>query len=330
MEHGLSSFVNFSYYPVNHVDGATGAFVCQSVDNGTVTDLDCEGTRYDSCLVDVYGGGGVAKQRGIARFLRCYEGPYANEEALANASRREPCFRAAGLAFAPVRACYANRARVSQLAQRFNRSKALMMASLGAAHAPWDPGYFPHIFVDGKHQWNMTWTSLTRTLCAAIADSDGVVQGPPACAPVRLRLRFTVSGSDAVSGLGSGSSSGAPDRDWRGAVVQAVNGAASEDAFPRHFETDDDGSGYPGHAYGGHSYVNARAVDADSSTCGTSTRGSSTAAVAVDCVVVVLRAFSANALSGVQSRSAGVFQSTLATALHVPADAIGDVLIQEL
>ena len=205
--------MNFSYYPVNHVDGATGAFVCQSVDNGTVTDLDCEGTRYDSCLVDVYGGGGVAKQRGIARFLRCYEGPYANEEALANASRREPCFRAAGLAFAPVRACYANRARVSQLAQRFNRSKALMMASLGAAHAPWDPGYFPHIFVDGKHQWNMTWTSLTRTLCAAIADSDGVVQRPPACAPVRLRLRFTVSGSDAVSGLGSGSSSGAPDRD---------------------------------------------------------------------------------------------------------------------
>ena len=63
MEHGLSSFVNFSYYPVNHVDGATGAFVCQSVDNGTVTDLDCEGTRYDSCLVDVYGGGGVAKQQ---------------------------------------------------------------------------------------------------------------------------------------------------------------------------------------------------------------------------------------------------------------------------
>ena len=152
--------VNFTYFPVNHVDPATGAFECE--------DLDCPSTRYDGCMMDglCYGRAGgcdAATQMKIAKFLACFEGPFANTEREVNASRREPCFLEAGLDFAPVRTCYEDAERADAIAARLNASKAAMMARLGP-----DPGYFPHIFVDGEALVNRTWCALTRALCRAI------------------------------------------------------------------------------------------------------------------------------------------------------------------
>ncbi|KAH8064058.1 hypothetical protein JL721_8460 [Aureococcus anophagefferens] len=121
--------VNFTYYPVNHVNATSGAFECA---------------------------------RKIARFLACFEGPYANREVNVNASRREPCFREAGLDFAP----------------------AAMMARLGAS-----PGLFPHIFVDGKPLVDRTWTALTRAICGALPAAP-----PSVCDSVAApRLVFAVA-----------------------------------------------------------------------------------------------------------------------------------------
>ena len=53
--------------------------------------LDCESTGYDGCMTDVHcraGGCDAATQRKIARFLACFEGPYANREVNVDASLR--------------------------------------------------------------------------------------------------------------------------------------------------------------------------------------------------------------------------------------------------
>ena len=99
---------------MNHVNATSGAFEC-AVDGES---LDCESTGYDGCMTDVHcraGGCDAATQRKIARFLACFEGPYANREVNVNASRREPSANAADLnpallegrvVWAMVRSCW--------------------------------------------------------------------------------------------------------------------------------------------------------------------------------------------------------------------------------
>ncbi|KAH8058795.1 hypothetical protein JL720_13985 [Aureococcus anophagefferens] len=226
--------VNFTYYPVNHVNATSGAFEC-AVDGES---LDCESTAYGGCMTDVHcraGGCDAATQRKIARFLACFEGPYANREVNVNASRREPCFREAGLDFAPVRACYADAPRRAAIAARLNASKAAMMARLGAS-----PGLFPHIFVDGNRSSTATWTALTRAICGAL--------------PARRRrsaIRWRRRGSSSPSPRGSC----ARARPSTPRPCSPVNSAASKAAFPVHFATDDDAL-----PPGDPSYVDVRAA----------------------------------------------------------------------
>ena len=199
--------------------------------------LDCESTAYDGCMTDVHcraGGCDAATQRKIARFLACFEGPYANREVNVDASRREPCFRDAGLAFEPVRACYADAPRRAAIAARLNASKAAMMARLGAS-----PGLFPHIFVDGTPLVDRTWTALTRAICGALPAAPSVCDS--VAAP---RLVFSVAEGQLREG---------PALD--AAAVLAVNSAASKAAFPVHFATDDDAL-----PPGDPSYVDVRAA----------------------------------------------------------------------
>ena len=57
----LEEYVTFTYLPVNHVNATTGAFEC-SIDGESV---DCEGTMYDACTVDIYGG----RPRAVVAYL---------------------------------------------------------------------------------------------------------------------------------------------------------------------------------------------------------------------------------------------------------------------
>ena len=243
---GLGDDVNFTYFPVNHVDPATGKYECE-IDG---SDLDCESTKYDACLMDEYcysvrGGCDSRTQRSIANFLACFEGPYANRETTVNASARAPCYAASGLDVERIQTCYEDEGRVARIQTFLNESKAAMMARLGPS-----PGYFPHMFVDGAPLANRSWTSLTRSLCDAIEE-------PPSsfCGDTRgAGLVFRVSrpfGDQLQQAAG-------PRLD--AAVQKGVDVATSAAALPRHFDTDDDAL-----PPGDPSYVDVRATS--SATC---------------------------------------------------------------
>lgn len=217
--------VNFSYFPV-HNWNSTGGYACSYTESGVVHSLDCESTRYDGCMAAHYcwtsSGCDQATQLRIANFLQCFEGSYANTEVNVNSSRRQPCFSEAGLDFAPVQQCYDDTSLADSIESRLNASKGAMMASLGS-----NPGTFPHIFIDGKHQWNYSWCALTRTLCGLVDDK------PAACEPTALELSFVVSSSilPDVSALSS---------DKISQVIQAAVGlATSASALPNNFDAAD-------------------------------------------------------------------------------------------
>lgn len=224
--------INFSYVPLNHVaaDGS-GAFNCGA-------SMDCVSTRFDSCLVGEYclfGHCDGATQRQLANFLKCFEGPFANVEGGTNATRRKPCMAAAGLDFERVASCASNATMVGALQTAINRTRAPMYARLGP-----NPGLFPHIFVDGVHQANDTWTSLLRTLCGKLAVHAAGAQSaaPPAALPPACGLsNATLSWDFAPSALSAARILAHRDS-FQSAVVAAVNLAASRVALPVHFEPD--------------------------------------------------------------------------------------------
>ena len=208
----------FSYMPLNHVNATTGQFECGK-------EFDCASSRFDSCLVHRYCWPNCAGStaRALASFLQCYEGPYANTEALTDPARREPCMRRAGLDYAAVMGCAADAAQYGPFEDAINASRAPMYAALGP-----DPGTFPHIFIDGRHQSNNTWTFLLRTLCGMPAVASRASHA--ACATQRATLSFTVDGLTAASARAHAAALG-------DAVNLGVNLAASESALPIHWKT---------------------------------------------------------------------------------------------
>ena len=101
--------INFTYIPLNHVDPTTGEFICSPAS------MDCESTKFDSCLVHAINNKSsplASNQQGLAKFLMCFEGPFANREMPTDSRARRPCFESAfgadGTLFQDILACAAN------------------------------------------------------------------------------------------------------------------------------------------------------------------------------------------------------------------------------
>jgi hypothetical protein len=105
------------------------------------------------------------------------------------------------------------------------------------------PGYFPHIFINGAHQWNNSWTALLSNLC-----DDAQFAGAPACqtlAPVAFMFEVLLTGNKSVIRAHAAA--------FSASVALGVNYAASQIALPAGFRT----KGEPDNAP---SYVNIHAV----------------------------------------------------------------------
>ena len=221
----MSDAVEFRYIPLNHIDTATGEYNCDPASN-------CPATVFDSCLVhelcDPEANMCNATRRlQLANYLACFEGPYANTEVLPPASRTKPCFEKAygteaPLALSRVADCVANNSVAVQ--DVLNKSRASMYAMLGP-----DPGLFPHIFLDGTHFFNSTWSALLRAIC----DRNVVVGGAAIAACAEMTATFTL---DVVTS--SCSTIYRRSASYCSAVTDAANLAASEWAFPRGWQTD--------------------------------------------------------------------------------------------
>lgn len=157
--------------------------------------MDCPATEFDSCLVQEYcwfqdkRPCPTKTQLAVSEFLHCFEGPFANKEAPTNASRREPCMQQAGLDYDRVMNCTLDKDRLRRAQHALNNTRAPMYRRLGPS-----PGYFPHIFVDGKHLYNMTWAAMVKVLCARITEGKGTSTGPIACQSRHAELSFRVQG----------------------------------------------------------------------------------------------------------------------------------------
>ena len=139
-----TSPINFTYMPLNHIDPATGEFVCSP------PSMDCESTKFDSCLVHAVNSKTsplAQNQLGLSRFLKCFEGPFANREKPTDPSERRPCFELAFGSkpdlFDDIAACAKHPSVVRPIEKALNRSRAPMYSRLTP-----NPGLFPHIFVD--------------------------------------------------------------------------------------------------------------------------------------------------------------------------------------
>ena len=175
--------------------------------------------------------------RRVTRFLMCYEGPYANTENLTDPSRRPACMAQAGLDFGAVNVCANNStgSLLRRMQHLINATRAPMYALLQP-----NPGYFPHIFIDGAHQWNNSWTALLNTLCNDTRHSKST-----ACKRLRPTLTFEVSLHKALVESAR--------TQFSASVKLGVNFAASQIALPHHFRTKGEPDDAP-------SYVNIQAV----------------------------------------------------------------------
>lgn len=262
------------------MDAATGSFVCTEA-------FDCPATRFDSCLVRTscwFGDAGACEpstQLGIARFLQCFEGPFANKEVIPDDAMREPCMKSSGLDYDEVQACVDDSTALKQAQHLLNETRAPMYNQLGP-----NPGTFPHIFVDGEHLYNSTWAALVRIICkkaiareqtdhpnfTTIPNTTTTTTVPDACTPRRRSMVVTFDG---VAAGGVRAQSVAFER----SVQTAANFAVSETYLPVNFLVPQpDGSP---------SYVNVQAI----STVSTQTVLESKGGMEVTLDVSLLSAF---------------------------------------
>jgi hypothetical protein len=240
---GINEQVSFTYLPVNHWD-SDGNYACTAEDDeGNTVDLDCEGTAFESCLVNLvcwYGDCDAETQQSLATFLKCYEGPGANSEEALDPETRQPCLEAANFPspnddvdelISQISACQNDPDVLDPILETLNNSKASMVAST-------DYTVFPIFYVNDEYQKDSTWTALTRTFCDLSAMSS-----VPECAYEVFQLNVQVSNPSDPNLLID-------------AIALSLNLAASNASLPIHFDTDDDALTQPDEF----TYVNVNAI----------------------------------------------------------------------
>jgi hypothetical protein len=127
----------------------------------------CDSVRFESCLVKKYcwyqndaQSCTSTNQLAVSKFMKCFEGPYANREATPDPSRRKICMEEAKLDYEMINNCASNKTEVDEIEYQLNLTRAPMYKMLGPT-----PGLFPHIFVNHQHLWNNSWAALVRKLC---------------------------------------------------------------------------------------------------------------------------------------------------------------------
>lgn len=233
----LRQVVDFIYIPLNHINPNNGSYIC----NG----MACDAVKFESCLVQQYcwykGICNTTNQLKVARFMKCFEGPYANREAIPDPSRRKLCMKQAQLNYSLVLGCVSNKTQVDKVEYELNLTRLPMYKSLGP-----QPGLFPHIFVNNNHLWNNSWTSLVRILCNEIKTYNFSI-----CGANSVDLSFSLVNTKSISLNKTYIANHIPA--FESAILQASNFLSSKAWLPINFQTHQpDGSP---------SYVNIQAIN---------------------------------------------------------------------
>lgn len=216
--------ITFTYMPLNHIDPVNYTYTCSTPEN------DCESTRFDSCLVHQFCWPNCrgAAAKALTSFLQCYEGPFANTETLTDPKRRLPCFAQAGYTtsdYNHVMTCATTPTQYLPIEAIINVSRAPMYEAIQP-----NPGYFPHIFLNGHHQFNDSWTFMYRTLCDELKVRDPTTT----ICPMQNNVNFTFD----VSGVNVSIDQIQTNKvAFQTAINLGINLGTSEVAFPIHWKT---------------------------------------------------------------------------------------------
>jgi hypothetical protein len=98
-------------------------------------------------------------------------------------------------------------------------------------------GLFPHIFINGQHQFNNSWTFLLRSLC-------GLTRGNTSTHPLSGCQHSTFNFGVEFNGTAVAAIKAAAEGPGQEAFLKSLSDAldfvTSSLALPHHFDTDDD------------------------------------------------------------------------------------------
>lgn len=178
----MNDIVQFTFYPVGGFTnkGINKTASCPTTGSNDLPDVDCEGDKYESCLMNVSGCVDntctPTKQKSLSQFLDCFEEKHGSALATADA-----CATAAGFDVKQMHSCYDDAA-----------VKAAVWKSLQARTSAKRPTLtcFPWVEVDGKVLTDNCFGPIAKTwpLLKALCDqckSTGIPP-PEACKSDKL------------------------------------------------------------------------------------------------------------------------------------------------
>jgi len=173
----VNDVVRFTFYPVGGFTnkGLNKTVNCPTTDGGDLPDIDCEGDKYEACLMNVSSCVDdtcpAAKQLGLSKFLDCFEGQDGSQM-----SKADSCAQAAGFNTNQVHACYDNAASKAAVWRSLQARTSAKRSTLTC---------FPWVEVDGKVLTDNCFGPVAKTwpLLKALCEhckSAGIKQ-PAAC-----------------------------------------------------------------------------------------------------------------------------------------------------
>lgn len=174
----MNDIVQFTFYPVGGFTnpGINKSVTCPTTSGNDLPDVDCEGDKYEACLMNVSSCVDETcppkTQLGLSQFLDCFEGQDGSKPSAADA-----CAQQAGFSVPQIHSCYDNAA-----------TKAAVWKSLQSRTSAKRPTLtcFPWVEVDGKVLTDNCFGPIAKTwpLLKALCDQSKAagIQPPAACA----------------------------------------------------------------------------------------------------------------------------------------------------
>jgi hypothetical protein len=171
----VNEIVQFSFYPVGGFTntGINKSVQCPTTSGNDLPDVDCEGDKYEACLMNVSSCVDSTcpqeTQLGLSQFLDCFEGEHGSQM-----SSADTCAKAAGFDVGSIHTCYNNAA-----------VKAAVWKSLQARTSAKRPTLtcFPWVEVNGQVLTDNCFGPIAKTwplLKALCEHSKSVGITPPA------------------------------------------------------------------------------------------------------------------------------------------------------
>lgn len=173
----MNDIVQFTFYPVGGFTnpGINKSVNCPTTDSNDLPDVDCQGDKYEACLMNVSSCSDntcpPAKQLGLSQFLDCFEGLNGSKMSTADG-----CATAAGFNVEHIHSCYNTAVEKTAVWNALQARTSAKRPTLDC---------FPWVEVDGKVLTKDCFGPIAKTwpLLEALCNHSKTagIKPPPAC-----------------------------------------------------------------------------------------------------------------------------------------------------